>query len=729
MNLELVSWNGNPINDKVDYSTYILPESKFDLSTKPVYTDRAQNYPNLSGVVLPAHSFTFKITIMADDEETQDSLREQLKGWFSPLDFTPHYLVAKDTNDNDTQYQLTGMTARLTPESGAGSGYVTFLITIAITEPIWQKVTATTNTWNATATGQQRTLRSEGNTFSLPIFTIKPTSPRTGQFQYSRWVPVYNPITTPLVNYPIDATNGGLSTTGLVTDTSKSNQINQVGGITAVATTIPIDTAVGGGLPTVGFGIVDSEQISWTGNTGTNLTGVTRGLGGTTAAVHADNAVIKNSKMLANGSDIAVQIDGALVNMWIDGANTASTKVWFNSNWQSGYQGTLLTALANNSSDTTVAFTRNTTNLNALKALKTARNSVFLIGSEAFTFDPANVDLVNYQITSCKRAQKFTSAASHAVAAPIIWIEHDIWLLYGNSSGSSLVVDDTQKPLLNLNTSTNTSWVFANFYDTASARPGQWNGAVLKSAGNSSLVYTGNQTALANPSTELGMRLINYAQANIWKAETATIAWSFYHPCGITTVSIAGSKRLITGTAWPSVAGLQKSSNGSAWLTVWTEAIPSPLNTWSNFTHNAQSLSGTYNNIRVALVGTIQALANNEADIQMDTVTLTLDNTKTPVVSLNSENNIYYLNLKITNTNTGEFIQLTYTMSLNHTLTVDCQKKTVIYDDNSNAIAARVVSTVRNNWLAVAPGDNVFQIDDSGIANMTITTTWYDRVF
>lgn len=727
MNLTILTWNGHNINDGTNYNTAVIPGQRIHFRSQAVYSDRAENFPYLSGMVLPPHSFQFRIIKPSGSALTIAAARDQLAGWFSILDFTPHALIAQDTEDSNKQYQLIGFPAALDIDPSVTVD-TAFVITIAVAEPVWQAVNATTNTWNITATGQTKTINTPGNTYAHAKYAITPTSARTGQFQYSRWCPVSNPISTPLSNYSLDVTNGGINTANLVNFTGVSNQINQVGGITSVATSIPVDTPVGGGLPTTGgMCYVGTEQIIYSGISAGTMTVTQRGAGGTTPATHPDNAVMSLSKMLANGADVAVQVDGQLVNLWIDGINTATTKVWIAQNWQPGQSGTLAVALPNNGTAVDVAFGSTTANKNLLTALKTAKNSVFWIGTEAFTFSPGNVDIVGNKIASCIRAQKNTSFAAHSVADVIIWIEHDIWLLYGNPAGSPLVVDNTQQPLLDLHNSTNTSWVQANFFDTASARPAAWGGAVISSAGGKSVVYTGNQTALANPSTELGMSLVNYVSANTWKAETASIAWSFYHPAGITTVSMAGSKRLISGTSWPALAGLQKSSNGNTWLTVWNEAIPVSLNAWSAFTHNAQTLSGTYTNIRLALSGSVQALASNEADIQGDTITLALDSSRTPVVSLQQENNIYYLSAKLTNTTTGDYILLSWPMALNRTITVDCGKKTVTYDDGSNAIAALTISSTRNDWLTLAPGNNVYQYDDTGIANITIVTTYNDR--
>ncbi len=726
MNLTLFSYNGIAINDGTTYTSLFLPGSRFDLHAQAVFSDRSENYPYLSGAVLPPHTLT--INIINPSNTNISTTREAIKGIFNPTNFTPYQLIAKDSADSDRQWYVVGYPVSLVNDPKVTTD-TSFLVTLALADPIWRTVNLNSTNWTITATGQTQAVTPRGNVIALPKFAITPTSARTGQFAYSRWCRIYNQATNPLIDYPIDVTNGGISTSALINDTTVSNQINQVGGIDAVVTTIPIDTSVGGGLPAVGFGYVGTEQISWTGNSGTSLTGVTRGIGGTTAATHADNAVIARSKMLANGADIRVQVDGTFANYWLDGINTATTKIWTVADWQAKLQGTLRTALPNNSTTTSVSFAVNSANLKLLKTLKGAANNVFIIGSEAFTYSPSNINLVTYAIAGCLRAQKNTSAAAHSVGDTIIPIEHDIWLIYGNSAATAYDTDDTVKPLLNLNSATNTSWTFSNFYDTRAARPASWIGQVLQSVGKQSLVYTGNQQAFANPSTELGLRMLDYQLSNIWKSETTQLAWTFYHPCGITTVSMAGSKYAWSlNSTWPAIVGLQKSSNGLQWLTVWTEAIPASAQTWTAFTHNTQSLTTTYNWIRFAIQGTITALANNEADAQADTITLALDSTLTPSVTLGSETGIYYLAAQITNNLTGEYITVNFNMAINATLTVDCALKTVTLSDGTNAIGALTTSTVRNEWLSLTNGvANTLQFDDSGSTGLTIVVSFNDR--
>ncbi len=78
--------------------------------------------------------------------------------------------------------------------------------------------------------------------------------------------------------------------------TSPTAAVNDGSNISATATTITYDTLTTGTgiltLPDQGTIKIGSEQISYTGKTSTTLTGLTRGVNGTTAAIHNNNAVI-----------------------------------------------------------------------------------------------------------------------------------------------------------------------------------------------------------------------------------------------------------------------------------------------------------------------------------------------------------------------------------------------------------------------------------------------------
>lgn len=67
-------------------------------------------------------------------------------------------------------------------------------------------------------------------------------------------------------------------------------QINAVAGIDASVTSVTVDSTAG--FPMQGWIRIDSEEMRYTGKTATTFTGLTRGDFNTTAATHADDAVI-----------------------------------------------------------------------------------------------------------------------------------------------------------------------------------------------------------------------------------------------------------------------------------------------------------------------------------------------------------------------------------------------------------------------------------------------------
>ena len=71
---------------------------------------------------------------------------------------------------------------------------------------------------------------------------------------------------------------------------TRATAVNNGAGITAAATSMTVDSTVG--FEDSGFIRVGTEVMSYTGKTATTFTGLTRGAGGTTAQIHADNAKI-----------------------------------------------------------------------------------------------------------------------------------------------------------------------------------------------------------------------------------------------------------------------------------------------------------------------------------------------------------------------------------------------------------------------------------------------------
>lgn len=315
--------------------------------------------------------------------------------------------------------------------------------------------------------------------------------------------------------------------------------------------------------------------------------------------------------------------------------------------------------------------------------------------------------------------------AAHAVNDTVRWIEHDVWILYGNISAEAPEVDDTYKPMFDL-TSTNGSWVYTSFTDATNLRPGSWVESVTSTAGKTSTTYTGSHTADADPATEMGMSILAYLKSGKWTSENATIEWRLSNPCGIATVTSAGEKYRVS-SSWPALAALQSTLDGRKWVSEWNETSPASATTWTAWTHNSEAIGTGATLIRFVLSGAVSGTTDNAAHFETQSATVALATDKWPSVTLSAQQTNYNLDCKITSSVTGEYITVTYPMITNKTIIVDTDAKTVKADGNS-ALAALRKSSIRKDWLLMSSGvANTFTFDQTGTGNVTIVIKWQDR--
>jgi hypothetical protein len=151
--------------------------------------------------------------------------------------------------------------------------------------------------------------------------------------------------------------------------------------------------------------------------------------------------------------------------------------------------------------------------------------------------------------------------------------------------------------------------------------------------------------------------------------------------------------------------------------------IPSPTNpnAWEAWSYSGAAFS--VSNI-VAL-----ALYFFPSDAEVGDVTVTLNSAETPVVTVNAEQATYTFAARLTNSTTGEYIDISFECDINQTLSVDTSQKTVVYlKDNSSRFSA-ITLPVRAAWLRLIPGSNTIKFDDTGTNAVTLTTTWEERFF
>ena len=112
--------------------------------------------------------------------------------------------------------------------------------------------------------------------------------------------------------------NRGVNGTGVTTHNSGAAVSSATFGSTTLSsaidnavTTIPITS--GTNFPAAGTVLIDSEQITYTGNTGTTLTGATRGANGTVVAAHLISVAVVGVQTVATSANLKYDdVTGAL---------------------------------------------------------------------------------------------------------------------------------------------------------------------------------------------------------------------------------------------------------------------------------------------------------------------------------------------------------------------------------------------------------------------------------
>jgi tail protein len=435
-----------------------------------------------------------------------------------------------------------------------------------------------------------------------------------------------------------------------------------------------------------------------------------------------DTATLTTAKMQADGDDFRVWMDGTEADRWLDAMDTANTKCWINLNLSPRKEGTTNTSIAGAGGITTITFARTKANLTFLQAMQKAVNKVVLIDDEAFIF--TGVNFATWQLTGVTRTMKGTTIAAHAQPKTVRWIEHDIWILYGDSTLTAPSVNDNLKPMFSL-ASTNASWVYTEFIELGLPRPGSWQPEVNSTRTALSYFFTDDENDFANPATVMGLSMNNAADEQSVQQESAQLDWSLTHPAGITDVVFSGAAYRAFDT-FPSIVGLQKLKDNSVWIT--SQAVASPISdaVWLDFGPYTVDLGGTYNTIRFTMEGTLQALASDSAMVQYDTITLTIDSTKIPTVAVGAEAGVNFFDFTLTNNDTGEYITCRTPCPVNDTLTIDCENKKVYISNGERATIG--FSTERQDWLDLLPATaNTLQFDDTGTNAVTIVTSHRDR--
>jgi len=454
-------------------------------------------------------------------------------------------------------------------------------------------------------------------------------------------------------------------------------------------------------------------------------------------------ALVAAGKMLASGGDLRIFVDGVEVKRWFGGGgiNSATTTIWINWTQPANTNMTLGAAIAGAGAVGTITLEETAANIALMPTIPITGN--ILIGTEIFVYTGVNVGL--RQLTGCTRAERLTSAGAHSVGDTVYFVTHDVWMYYGDATITRpYVVDDTNKPIINLVTSTNTSHVYEEFGNPAGLRSGQWVGSSLDTSGGqwvgSSLDTSGGQSTGSstklysaaqgvglmppgvNPYTAIGILSLS----DIVSQYLRFIAyWQLYNPCGITTVTATGNK-FRADVYWPEIK-LQAAITVGTWDVIWTEATPVASGGFEALdAHSSVALGASYPYIILSLYGEPPYSYLGNTLIDFTEFTAVIDSTQVPTISVSSENSNFQMKSTLTNAANGYTMLLNLSLALNTTVIVNTKEKTIVLFDGTNAINALVDMPIRAEWFPLLPSQaNLISITDA--AQITFAFSYEDR--
>ncbi len=717
------TFNSHNINDGTSYRATLAAPNSLP-AAQPVFLSQP-NDDSVDAGTYTVEAQNLAVEIIVVNYASRFALIAQLQAWFKRGTLGDLVVTYSDDSLN---YQKTCRVVNLIQDPNIPQHF-TALLTSGATA--WRAVDPTTYDWMLTGTGDTHTLAVDGDDETPLSLTLEVTSAPGSGYQYQRYYQ--------LLNFPYPALPLGygpwcitLDTAALIADNSNKCQLN--GAINNSVTTIPYDT-VTGAIPTIGSGYVDTEQIRWTGKTGTtsgNLTGVTRGVSGTTAASHLDNAVIKVSYIQANGADLRVLVDGIETNRWFGNINNASTKIWFNNTLSQGASLALREALDNSSDYPALLFAITADTFNAVKVLP--NEGILVHGSEWIKYQ-RNVARM-YGVDIVERGILGTTKQAHTIGDTFKLMEHTIQLVYGkisavNPSTLDTHYDDT-KPLFNLASSDNTSWVYdatGGFRDiNRTGRTGNFDPLIMQRSGEVTTFYDYKQNATSGDPA-MGMLIGSYNQAGVWMPEQGRVLWMMSRACGIDTSTVTGQKYR-TLASWPANnVGLRKSTDGVAFQSLWDEVTPASVTTWTALsTHSAISHGGAIF-FRFAFHGGQIAGDSAYSAFEILTATINFVSANLPTGTLLAQSPSGQLDLTLTNEANDNEIEIIRPMLIGIDLVMSAEDKTILYGNTNAHEAVSMDDEGRADWIILQPGNNDLTVLSADVGGLTVTLSHYVRRF
>jgi len=422
-----------------------------------------------------------------------------------------------------------------------------------------------------------------------------------------------------------------------------------------------------------------------------------------------DTRVASTNFADAGGDDIRVYVDGVEVDYWLDGADTATTKVWVNLNWAAAQVGTLASSMG--------AGAVSTVTVNE-EIGNWPESGLFLIDGEVFAY--TGKSNATRTFTGVARASRGTTAATHDADDAVTWLQHEVWVEYGDAGKAAIEPDDDYKPIFSLATSTNGIWDYDDFAEVENfrlktTRAGGW----VRGEVQAGSTYGENRATVVWPNAVVCQELGLYDNVYGSTKTVLGILWQFSNPCGISAANFQN------GEFW---------HGRSDWFRAYVEGaggvlytIPASTNsTWNSWSQNVTGLPAGTRYVFLALRG----YGSNSYPMRVECadVTVTLDSSYTPLVVLGSEAQTYRLQPTLTNQTTGESLALDAALDVDEAIEIDVENHQVTLPDGSDAYnAVDTVEGVRRWLLRLQAGSNTLAYTESGVVEVDVDISFERR--
>lgn len=451
-------------------------------------------------------------------------------------------------------------------------------------------------------------------------------------------------------------------------------------------------------------------------------------------------ALVAAGYMQADGDDLRVFRDGLEIDRQLSGINTTDTKVLVVADMPPARTMTLKTALASTDTITEIEVFNTTANKTVITAMPNAGRLIVDSGlgttdTEEFTYTAKTITSTKLAFTIGASAVRGTARVNHSSSDFVRFLPYDFTIVYGNSTVEAPTIDSTRIPIFNTTDSSNSSFVYGNFFDLAGTRANTFKPKVEKvstpSLTRSTFFTSTNDEGDTDPATALGIAAYTYLKLGVWSPDAMRITWKQYFPDGISSLTASGEQFQTIASRPSFYIGLAVSASSSINNAATIAAqVSTDYGTWGAWTKASTDFSIIANAKLLAFVADGTISSTTDVTAKTDITALTVGLTNPPHVMVRDQTNNYKLDATITNETTGEFFTVVYPMLLNETLYIDTDPSFPTVKYNGQVVNGAIsLSSVRPDWLRLNPGANTisYMTNLSGASDISIVVKWKDR--